>query len=185
MSRPVLALLLLSLFSCDFLSAQQRLNPKEQKSFSLEEPFENRVAVPAEVLQILRAPKDTDQRDTLNRCAQEDGISVSEVPDSWFEAAQIALTVGEPRGLVIKAQNACLWHAHTGPYWVFRRLATGYQLVFVGEADWLDVKRTRTNEYRDLELVYSLEGGRTFGYSKYCFQQGQYLFCGRRTVHHN
>jgi len=176
------------LFACASLLtfAQQRRVPTEQRSFSVEEQLVKPVLLPSEVLQLLRSTKDQrGEHDVLEQCAQEESLSVSNIPATWFEATELTLKSGEPPGLLVKAKNACLFGAHIGPYWIFRRAATGYQLAFVGRADALHVKKTRTDGYHDLELIFMMEAGRAAAYSKFCYQNGHYEFCGRRTVRQN
>jgi hypothetical protein len=59
------------------------------------------------------------------------------------------------RDLVTQATGGCFMGAHATHFWVFSkaetRLAPGYDLVFAAMADYLEVLRTKTNGFRDIE----------------------------------
>jgi hypothetical protein len=57
------------------------------------------------------------------------------------------------------------------------------ELFFVGRADGLEIKDTRTHGYRDIELIFNLRAGADTGYAKFCYEESDYRPCGQRTVH--
>lgn len=135
-----------------FATAQkQPKHSREQTVFQLELPFEHPTPLPADVLQRLRA--DERNRQSFETCANRGKLK--EIPAKWFVASEVSLKDDEPSGLVVKAENACLWGANIGPFWVFRRATEGYELVLNESALGLELLSTRTNGYRDIRLLAS------------------------------
>lgn len=156
--------------------------PKEQTHFCVECPVERPVPLPAMVLETLRVTKDQNiDQDDWERCAQGEGISRSDIPESWFVASQLTLKKGESPGLVVQTKNACFYGAHIGPFWLLEGSQAGYRLAFAGRADGFEVLRHHTNGYPDIELVFFFEAGKFLEYSKFCYEDGKYRFCGKRT----
>jgi hypothetical protein len=118
---------------------QQRYS--EQLSFSVEEKPEHPVAVPEDVLQILR-------RNERNR-----RLAQGEAPASWFVASEIHLNDDDLPDLIVMPSNPRLLGANIGPFWVFRNTPRGHELVLSESALVLDVLDTRTNSLRDLRLI--------------------------------
>lgn len=55
--------------------------------------------------------------------------------------------------LVVKAEEACLWGANVGPYWVFRNQPQGYELALQAHALCLEVLPARARGYRHLRTA--------------------------------
>jgi hypothetical protein len=154
----------------------------EQTHFCIECEIEHPVPISAAALETLQVTKDENgEHEVLEGCAKEQGISVRDVPESWFVASQVTLKRSEAPGLIVQSKNACLWGAHIGPFWLLDRSNAGYRLLFAGRADGFDVLRHYTNGYPDLELIFVLQAGKFIGYSKFCYEGGKYRLCGKRT----
>lgn len=113
--------------------------------FQLEAPFERSVALPADVLNVLRADELNQQG--FQTCPNRGRLR--EIPAKWFVASQVTL---RDEYTLVKADNACLWGADIGPFWVFRQTSNGYELVVTDRALGLELLPTRTNGYRDIEV---------------------------------
>ena len=127
-------------------------NPSEtansQTLFQLEQKFTNPVPLPAPVLKTLQA--DPSNHELFESCPTRG--SQHAIPSTWFVAAEVKLKRGESSGLVVRAENGCLWGANVGPFWVFRHADTGYQVVLAASALGLELLDTRTNDYSDIRL---------------------------------
>jgi len=154
---------------------------REQTHFCVECEADHPVRLSAAALETLQVTKDDNgEHDELERCAQDQGLAVRDIPESWFVASPLTLSAGKVSGLVVQAKNACLWGAHIGPFWLLDRSDAGYRLIFSGRADGFDILRHRTNGYPDIELVFVLEAGKFIGYSKFCYAGDKYRLCGKR-----
>jgi len=154
----------------------------EQNHFCVECSIEHPVPLPPAALKTLQGTNDKNgEHNELERCAKEDGISVRDIPEPWFVASETTLKKGEAPGLVVQANNACLWGAHIGPFWLLAGSNAGYRLLFAGRADGFDVLEHVTNGYPDIELVFLLQAGSFIGHSKFCYKDGNYQLCGKRT----
>jgi len=181
--RLATAILILMLVQHAALWAQ------EQQRFDLEGPFDHpvplsdsaREALLSYVGQNSNSPKS--EHGFLEHCAQEEGTPTKNIPASWFVASSVTLKHGGPPSLVVVSQFPCLWGAHAGPIWVLHPTDSGYRVIFVGRGDGLDVDNTRSNDYRDLELVYFFALGEERRYSKFCYREDEYQPCGQRTVY--
>lgn len=149
----------------------QSAHALEQTSFQLEEPVKHPAPLPRAVLEKLRA----ETRDTT--CPNSK--AATDFDDSWFGASEVTLRRGELPALVVKAENACLWGANIGPFWVFRHSKTGYEIVLSESALGLEVLNTRTNGYRDIQL--SAATARDVLTAVYKFKNGKYGVAIKRT----
>jgi hypothetical protein len=125
-----------------------------QTLFQLEERFTDPSPLPASVLETLQA--DTSNQQLFENCPTRG--SQHTIPSSWFLAAEVDLKRGDLSGLVVRADNCCLWGANIGPFWVFRRTNIGYELVLDASALGLELLDTRTNGYRDIRLSSAFGG---------------------------
>ena len=133
-------------------AAGETKSVRPQASFGIEgnEIGEKRVAIPAklpnEVIQLLRSDED------CQRCFE--GGTEGEIPPVWlkaFEASEIDLNGDRLQDLIVLPTDGCLFGANIAPFWVFLRTPKGYKMALNVYAHNLDVLKTRTNGYRDLE----------------------------------
>jgi len=171
MQNHMLCVVVFALVWCPNPAWCQSSHTLEQTSFGLEEPVEHPVPLPQAVLEKLRA--ETRDRICPNSKAAKDS------DDSWFAASEVTLRRGELPALVVKAENACLRGANIGPFWVFRRSKTGYEIVLSESALGLEVLNTRTNGYRDIRL--SAATARDVLIGVYRFRNGKYTVAIKRT----
>jgi hypothetical protein len=119
---------------------------KEQRVFSAEDENVNHpVAIPAEVMALLA--KNEDVRNVL----EYEKVEPSNLPASWFSAAEVRLGNKSERDLII-ASKGPLRGANIDPFWVFIHDSKGFKLALSISLHDLVVKRTRSHGYRDLEL---------------------------------
>jgi hypothetical protein len=141
-------------------------NASADRVYQLEQPFQQPVPVPLQVLAILRSDKWN--RESFDACPSRGDLT--QIPASWFVAARIDLTQGGNSGMIVKAENGCLWGANVGPFWVFRHTSKGYALVLQVNTLALEFLDSRINGYRDIQTtaatavaltstVYRFKGG--------------------------
>jgi hypothetical protein len=162
-------------------SASSDGHTREQVSFGSEDDFQRAVPLPAAALQAILAAKFPD--DDLERYAKDKGIRAAEIPATWFVASAVRLSQVPDSGLVVRAENACLYGAHIVPFWVLAKRSATYKVALVDRADALDVLGSRTNGYRNIQLFFF--SGADLDYLKFCYRDGEYRGCGRRSVHHH
>jgi hypothetical protein len=173
------AVLFLCGVSLHLRAIPQNAARQEQTHFGVEGEFRHPVPLPSTALKALQASND--KNDLLEECAEDDGLQPSEVPASWFVASKIRLTTNPSLGLVVRGENQCLAGAHITQFWVLAKSATGeYRIVFRGRGDGMGVLPTRTNGYRDLQLVIVTQAGAnvdeiTFRYSKGSYRISSHL----------
>jgi len=151
------------------LRAQRQIRTaiREQTGFGAEQRVRHPVALPSDVLDVLRKNADV-QKACLKRVGSADRI-----PSSWFTASEINLNNDNLQDLVVMStsENPCLGGANIVPYWVFRNTRDGHQLVLDISTFNLDILRTKKNGYRDirteeltavkiLRTVYKFKGRR-------------------------
>jgi hypothetical protein len=179
---PLLLLLVCGIRSYARL-VQHPEHSRQQTNFGVEDTFQKPVSIPDDALQSLRMSKGTD--DLLQECAEKEGIPAAEIPASWFVASEIRLTQMGSSGLVVRGERACLGGAHIAQFWVLAKSAEGYRVVFQGRADGLAVLPTRTNGYRDLQLVIVTQAGAYVDYVKFRYSKGKYHVSRHRIEHPN
>jgi len=176
-----LAILLLSGLPAHLCATPQKAAPQEQTNFGVEDDFQRPVALPVGALETLRASKD--KNDLLQECAEEEGIRPSEIPASWFVASKIRLT-NSSTGLVVRGETRCLAGAHITQFWLLAKSETGaYRIVFRGRGDGFALLSTRTNGYRDLELIIVTQAGANVDAVKFRYSQGFYRVSGHHITH--
>jgi hypothetical protein len=156
---------------------------REQSDFGAEGDFDRPVAIPGAALQQLRTSKNQD--DLIEMCAGDEGIPVDKIPPSWFVASEIRLSHSPSSGLVVRGEHPCLGGAHISQFWVLAKSSTGYEIVFRGRADALSVLPTRTNGYRDLQLIIVTQAGAYVDNVNFRYRDGQYHRAGHRLEHPN
>ncbi len=156
---------------------------REQTNFGAEGDFEEPVSLPPNALQSLRSSHNPD--DLIRMCAQESGITVDQVPASWFVASEIRLTTTPSSGRVVRGEHACLRGAHIAQFWILEKSNTGYRIVFRGRADGLTVLPTRSDGYRDVRLVIVPQAGAYVDRVNFRYRKGQYLTTGHHLEHSN
>jgi hypothetical protein len=154
---------------------------REQTDFGAEGDFQKPVPIPADALQSLPMSKGAD--DLLQECAEQEGIPVAEIPASWFVASEIRLTRVSSSGLVIRGEHACLGGAHIAQFWVLAKSTARYEVVFRGRADALIILPTRTNGFRDLQLVFVTQAGANVDSVTLRYSKGEYHVSGHRIEH--
>jgi hypothetical protein len=156
---------------------------REQTDFGAEGDFQNPVAIPSSALDPLRGSKNRD--DSIQMCAENEGIPVDKIPASWFAASEIRLSRSPDSGLVVRGEHSCLGGAHIAQFWVLARTTTGYVIVFRGRADALRVLPTRTNGFRDLKLIIVTQAGAYVDEVNFRYRNGQYQKAGHHLEHPN
>jgi len=136
---------------------------KVQTVFSLEEDVRKEVAVPADVIAVLKSDRRVDG------CFQQKGEGASEA--AWFAASEIDLNGDRRMDLIIKAKDACLFGANQGPFWVFQKMRDGYQQVLTAYGLHLAVLPKKVNSFNQIEIskvvsqkpwskIYSFKAGK-------------------------
>jgi hypothetical protein len=138
--KPALFICSLTLVGC--LSTLSPLCAAEQTRFSLEEKLRRPTRLPAPVLRLLN--QDRRVRETART---EPG---KRAPAAWFSAATVRLDRDALPDLLVKAEDARLWGANQGPFWLFRRTRTGYQPVFTAYGLSLELRPHRTRGWKDV-----------------------------------
>jgi hypothetical protein len=164
-------------------SGQHVERSREQTDFGAEGDFQKPIPMPAGALQSLRMSKGAD--DSSQECAEKEGIPPSEIPASWFVASEIRLSRIYSSGLVVRGEHACLGGAHIAQFWVLAKSNPGYSIVFRGRADALTVMPTRSNGFRNLQLVFITQAGAYVDYVNFRYSQGAYHKSGHHLTHPN
>ena len=125
---------------------------KEQTSFSSEEKVSRPVKLPQSILKQL-AEYDDGQ---LGKCQQDKSMRRPGIA-SHFTASKIDLDGDKRPDLLVQAQTSCFMGAHNTTFWIFTGKGTdaapAYELVFDIAVDFLNVLKTSTNGYRDIETA--------------------------------
>src|SRR5216684_8749474 len=144
----------ITLLFCSFAFAQEKRvrQPVVQTSFGVEERVKRPVRLPRDVLQQLV----NENAEQLKNCLQTDGVAEADLP-KYFVASAIDINNDGQPDLVVQAGKYCLQGAHNTAFWVFTKagqeIAPGYELVFSRHTDWLEVLKTSTNGYRDIQAA--------------------------------
>lgn len=117
--------------------------------FGLEEKIEHPVPLPSSVLRTLQADKSNQV--LFEACPSR--ATLQQIPPDWFVAANVDLRKDDHFGLLVKAENGCLWGANIGPFWVFRRTTNGYDLVLSESGNTLAILDGFANGYRKIRLT--------------------------------
>ena len=121
-------------------------DPQEQTWFTAENPTVDRpVDLPKNVQASLM--KDTVVLNLLGSQNKPAG----EFPAEWFTASEIHLRHPDHVDLVVMG-TGLLMGANINPFWVFRHTSSGFRLVLKGGAHDLEVRKARSNGYRNIRL---------------------------------
>ena len=110
----------------------------------------------------------------LRDCAEDEGLNVSEIPASWFVGSWIELSGAHSSGLVVRAEHGCFWGAHITQFWLLSKVGANYRVVFTGRADAFRVLSTRTDGYRDVQLIFAMQAGAEINYVTFKYTNGEY-----------
>jgi len=136
--------------------------PPEQTAFSMEQEIVP-VARPTNLSQAaLRAlAKDS----AVSSCLGVENSSRDLPPASWFVASEIHLARADMTDLIVlpveppsgmkPAPNACFLGPYTTKWWILRKVAEGYEVILTVDAHDIQVIRTKSNGYRDIEAGIS------------------------------
>lgn len=172
--------ILLLLFLYSVLLGAWPIQHSEQTGFGAEGDFDRPVALSAAALEALRAFLNNEE---FRDCAEQEGISPNDISRSWFSASEIRLTKSPASGLIVRGEAACMHGAHIVDFWVLAKSKDGYRIVFQGRADALRVLPTRTNGYRDLELVIITAAGANIDNVQLHYEKGEYRPVGHHVSH--
>lgn len=148
LTNPAVMGLLVSTFMAVIVTTAQTPKiplPQEQSHFELEQDLAAPVALPDNVLEMLR-------RDPIvlaSRCV-EPGQPSEQISASFFEASRLHLHSSHQADLIVKPKNPCLSGANIGPFWIFRHISDRYKLILSVSALGLEILNSRSHGYRDL-----------------------------------
>lgn len=135
-----------------------------QRIFELEGGVASPVAVPADVIAILKSDR------VVDGCFKTEGAGVQE--SAWFEASEFDLNGDGRRDLIIKPKHPCLYGANQGPFWIFQSVSDGYQKVLAANGLKLTILPRKTNSFSAIEVskVVGMNGQST----QFRFSRGKY-----------
>jgi hypothetical protein len=117
----------------------------EQTHFSAEdESVQHPVEIPEAVLAIIS--KDESTRNTL----EVEGKS--QLPKNWLSASEVHLAESNEQDIVVMAVGL-LRGANITTFWLFRPARGGYEMLLDAPVHDLIIKNSRSNGYRDIELL--------------------------------
>jgi hypothetical protein len=114
-----------------------------QVRFSVEEPINNPVPIPEDVLKILRS-------ESRNRSCLTSGQTQENIPSSWFIASRVNLNRDASADLLVTVANPCLFGANVNPFWIFINTSDGNRLVLSVSALAVEILNGTTNGSRDI-----------------------------------
>jgi hypothetical protein len=153
------------------------LNSMQRQDFGVEDPMPNAVTMPPSAIEAIR--RSPESQESLRYCMQQERRSARDIPASWFSASQIDFTGSPQSGLVVRG-NGCFLGAHITQFWVLAKTATGFRSMFTARADGITVLPTRTNGYRDLQLVFVMAAGNEIQRVTLQYRKGAYRVAGRK-----
>lgn len=128
-------------------STEDKQRSTEQLNFSAEDTSVKKpVAIPKEVLAILRNDR------TVQSVLDNENIPPENLPSSWFSASAIHLSAASGMDLVVVGEPPVVG-GNVTIFWVFCSTPEGYKLVLTAPAHGLEVKKTRWNGHRNIELT--------------------------------
>ena len=129
----------------------------EQSTFAMEGvPLSHPVDLPKKAIQLMR-------ENAFVLSCLEQGRSPNDIPAEWFVASEVHLRTTQEVDLLVMpretskspAENACLFHAHSMPFWILMRNKTGYALALEEHAQVLRILRATSNGCRNIETKLS------------------------------
>lgn len=115
-----------------------------QTVFNLEEKVEKEARIPADVIAILKSDERVDQ------CFKQKGEAANEA--QWFAASEIDLNGDKQMDLIIKPNDACLYGANQGPFWIFQKEPDGYLKILTAYGLRLAVLPKKTNSHHQIKV---------------------------------
>ena len=112
-----------------------------QTSFHLDEPFQREAKIADGLLPFLR--------NEIKSACQNDATFQATDVRSLFVASRIALS--DRPAFILKSGHYCLTGGDNDWFWLYADTSRGYRLVLTGGTISLDVRRTRTHGFRDIE----------------------------------
>jgi hypothetical protein len=121
----------------------QESEAQAQTRFGAEVKIERPVNLPPDVLRKL-------QLDGRNQIRLGKEGSPAQILASWFAASEIDLDGDEKRDLLVQAVEPRLLGANLVPFWIFRGMPNGYNLVLRVDTLSVELLRTKTRGCRDI-----------------------------------
>ena len=120
----------------------------EQREFSaMSENVKRPVTLPPSVVTILKGDRN------VMHLMESLGLPSDQLPLSWFLASEVHLNGRNEKDLVVVGTGAILG-ANITSFWVFRPEHGGFELLLdSAPALQLNIKNTRSQGYRDVELL--------------------------------
>jgi hypothetical protein len=91
-------------------------------------------------------------KDELVRRELDQDPPITKLTRDGLEAAVVHLHGPKERDLLVVGSGRPFIGANVGPFWVIRELPTGPQVVLAAISLSLEIRKTRSNGYRDIEL---------------------------------
>ena len=163
-------------------------NRQEQSNFGTEEvPDEPLVtqplSVPDAVMQTLKMD------DGVKGCLSDNPLGPNQLLNSWFIASEIHLAGPKESDLVIVPSpeigpvHMCFNSVSgIGWFWIYRKIGERYRLVLKAAGNGLNILKTRTNGYRNIQAGSIGMAGRYVTTITFCFDGKLYRKCRERTL---
>ena len=155
-----------------FFLGSSSAEQKQQTSFGVEEPFQHPVPLPKKALESMNAVAQSAAE--LKSCADAEGVNERDIPNNRFMASEVSLSERPLSGLVVRGQGSCFLGAHVTQFWVISKKAENYRTLFTARADQLNILKTVTNGFHDLQLVFVMEAGASIEYVTFHYKDGGY-----------
>ena len=134
---------------------------KEQTRFSAgDDAVENPIAMPSNIADLLS--KDPFVRTTM----EQERVSSDSFPSDWFQVSELHLSRSEEPDLIVVGDGP-LRGANITTFWLYRPVQDGYELLLKPSAYLLDIKESRSHQYRDIELSSTTATMTTISVLKY------------------
>ena len=139
------------------LASTAQVQSHEQLTFAMEGvPLSHPLDLPKNALQVIR------KNPFVLRCLAE-GSSPGDIPGEWFVASEVHLRGTKEADLLVvprestqsPTDNACLFHAHSMPFWILIRNKTRYTVVLEEHVQILRVLPSTSKGYRNIETQLS------------------------------
>lgn len=145
----------------------------EQTEFSMETeivPVARPTDLPQAALQALSSDS------AVSSCLGGQGSPHEMPPASWFVASEIHLARADEFDLIVlpaplsgaemkPAPNACFVGPYTTKWWILRKVAEDYEVILSVDAHDIEVTKTKSRGYRDIEAgITSMQGTTTTRY---------------------
>lgn len=139
------------------LASRAQVQSHQQLTFAMEGvPLSHLLDLPKNALQVIR-------KNTFVLSCLAAGLSPEDIPGEWFVASEVHLRDTKEADLLVvprqstqsPADNACLFHAHSMPFWILIRNKTGYTVVLEEHVQILRVLPSTSKGYRNIETQLS------------------------------